>query len=208
MVRSCGFWASAITGQARRGAWCEALEEMQPDAVLIEGPPDANDLIPLAAHAEFEPPVAILVYLPDKPQHAAFYPFAEFSPEWQAMRFGLAHHLPVRFMDLPQAHQLGGPEIETEAAGEPHVDGLAEQPADGSVVHRVPVIRSEESSLVLAPADRIRRDPLKWLAEAAGYDDGERWWEHLVEHRRHEDENGKGNGIEAMKMCSPLSPKR
>ena len=87
-----------------------ALEEMQPDAVLIEGPPDANDLIPLAGRAEFEPPVAILVYLPDKPQHAAFYPFAEFSPEWQAIRFGLAHELPVRFIDLPQAHQLGGPE--------------------------------------------------------------------------------------------------
>ena len=30
----------------------------------------------------------------------------------------------------------------------------------------------------------IRRDPLRWVAEAAGYGDGERWWEHLVEQRQ------------------------
>ena len=29
-----------------------------------------------------------------------------------------------------------------------------------------------------------RHDPLGWLAEAAGYSDGERWWEHMVEQRR------------------------
>ena len=33
------------------------------------------------------------------------------------------------------------------------------------------------------PLARVQRDPLLWLAEAAGYDDGERWWEHLVESR-------------------------
>ena len=27
------------------------LEEMKPDVILIEGPPDANDLIPLAGRA-------------------------------------------------------------------------------------------------------------------------------------------------------------
>lgn len=30
----------------------------------------------------------------------------------------------------------------------------------------------------------IREDPLNWLARAAGQEDGERWWEQLVEHRR------------------------
>jgi hypothetical protein len=29
----------------------------------------------------------------------------------------------------------------------------------------------------------VRADPLGWLAEAAGYDDAERWWEDVVEHR-------------------------
>jgi hypothetical protein len=30
----------------------------------------------------------------------------------------------------------------------------------------------------------IRRDPLRWVAETAGYGDSERWWEHLVEQRQ------------------------
>jgi len=30
-------------------------------AVLIEGPPDANELLPLASNAGLEPPVALLV---------------------------------------------------------------------------------------------------------------------------------------------------
>src|SRR5262249_13518087 len=34
-------------------------------------------------------------------------PFAEFSPEWQAIRYALAHEVPVRFMDLPVAARLG-----------------------------------------------------------------------------------------------------
>ena len=63
-----------------------ALETMQPDIILVEGPPDADSLLHMATHAEMTPPVALLVYVPDNPQHAAFYPFAEFSPEWQAIR--------------------------------------------------------------------------------------------------------------------------
>ena len=53
-----------------------------------------------------KPPVALLVYPVDAPARAVFYPFAEFSPEWQAIRFALARGIPVRFMDLPQYHRL------------------------------------------------------------------------------------------------------
>ncbi|MES4888341.1 DUF5682 family protein, partial [Streptomyces sp. NPDC096012] len=35
----------------------------------------------------------------------------------------------------------------------------------------------------LAGGERVRVDPLAALAEAAGYDDPERWWEDVVEHR-------------------------
>jgi hypothetical protein len=31
--------------------------------------------------------------------------------------------------------------------------------------------------------DGVRHDPIGALAESAGYDDPERWWEDLVEHR-------------------------
>ena len=50
-----------------------------------------------------EPPVALLVYPPDAPQDAVYYPFAEFSPEWQALRYGLARGVTARFMDLPRS---------------------------------------------------------------------------------------------------------
>src|SRR5205814_3110337 len=87
----------------------EALEALQPDCLLVEGPPDASDVLPLLAHPDMQPPVALLVYRPDQPLRAAFYPFAVFSPEWQAIRYGLARGIPVRFMDLPQAHHLAEP---------------------------------------------------------------------------------------------------
>jgi hypothetical protein len=83
-----------------------ALAELEPDAVLIEGPPDGDGVIGLAASAAMRPPVALLVYAPDDPQRAVFYPFASFSPEWQAIRHALARDVPVRFIDLPVAQWI------------------------------------------------------------------------------------------------------
>ena len=131
-----------------------ALEKLRPDCVLVEGPPDADALIPLIVHAEMTPPVALLLYLPEEPQKAVYYPFAEFSPEWQAIQYALAHKIPVRFMDLEQKYQLS---VELP----PALDG--ETP----------------------PMENVGRfDPFAMIAEAAGYSDGERWWEHFVEQRR------------------------
>ena len=95
------------------------LEAIQPQVVLVEGPPDADELLGLAAHADMRPPVALLIYRPDEPKRAVFYPFAVFSPEWQAIRWALAHTVPVRFMDLPQRHRLA---LEAEAEDEPGDD--------------------------------------------------------------------------------------
>jgi hypothetical protein len=80
-----------------------ALEEMRPDAVLVEGPPDAAEVLPLLARSQTRPPVALLVYPPDAPQDAVFYPFAGFSPEWQALRYALQSGVTARFVDLPRS---------------------------------------------------------------------------------------------------------
>jgi hypothetical protein len=108
-----------VFGVRHHGPGCarslaQALAQLEPDAILIEGPPDALEVLPLAASAEMKPPVALLVYPVEAPGRAVFYPFAEFSPEWQAIRFGLQRGLPVRFMDLPQAHRLAEPEEKEE----------------------------------------------------------------------------------------------
>jgi Family of unknown function (DUF5682) len=131
----------------------QALESLRPDIVLVEGPPDADELIPLAVHKEMMPPVALLVYLPDQPLQAVYYPFAEFSPEWQAIQFALATKTPVQFMDLPQANQL--------TMNDTKMPGVKD-----------PAMRQGEPV-----------DPFHWIAEASGYTDGERWWEHFVEQR-------------------------
>src|SRR4249920_4162064 len=78
-----------------------ALEAAAPDVVLIEGPPEATGLIGLVADADLRPPVAILAYDPEVPARSSFYPFAEFSPEWQAMRYGVEHGIRTAFADLP-----------------------------------------------------------------------------------------------------------
>ncbi len=84
----------------------DALAELGPDIVLIEGPPEADGLVALAADRQMRPPVALLGYVPGEPKTAAFWPFAVFSPEWQAIRYALGAGVPVRFCDLPAAHQL------------------------------------------------------------------------------------------------------
>jgi hypothetical protein len=99
-----------------------ALRALEPDAVLIEGPPDADAIVPLAIDPAMTPPVAILIHAADRPGHAVFYPFADHSPEWQAMRFALERALPVRFIDLPQAVRLAAPAA--DAAGEPDAAAL------------------------------------------------------------------------------------
>jgi Family of unknown function (DUF5682) len=83
-----------------------ALAELEPDAVLVEGPPEANTSVALAADEGMRPPVALLVYAPHEPRRAVFYPFAAFSPEWQALRYALAHDVPFRFIDLAVTHWI------------------------------------------------------------------------------------------------------
>ncbi|MER7984030.1 DUF5682 family protein [Streptomyces noursei] len=153
-----------------------ALEQCAPRAVLIEGPPEADDLVALAAHPEMRPPVALLAHAVDDPGRAAFWPLAAFSPEWVALRWALAHDVPVRFVDLPAAHALALPDEDPHE--DPHEDpGAGTDQADGAD-------GADGAPAGAAAADVVRLDPLRALAEAAGHDDPERWWEDVVEHRR------------------------
>jgi hypothetical protein len=101
-----------------------ALESLAPDVVLVEGPPEADALLPLAAHEEMRPPVALFVYDPADPRRAVHYPFATFSPEWQAIRYAIGRGIPVRFCDLPQTHQFAPADVASaDSASAASVDG-------------------------------------------------------------------------------------
>jgi hypothetical protein len=159
----------------------QALESLKPDTILIEGPPEAEEMLSLAAHDEMKPPVALLLYKPDEPQCAVYYPFAVFSPEWQAIHYGLRRKIPIRFMDLPQTYQMAveKPPPAEGAEDDDEDEHEHEGEAEGADEKKV---SGDESAVV--PPEKLHRDPLAYIAEAAGYPDSERWWEHMVEQRR------------------------
>src|SRR6516164_9397550 len=84
----------------------KALDVLDPACVLVEGPPEGDELIQYIADPDLKPPVAMLLHAADETNLASFMPFAEFSPEWQALRWALEHKRPVRFMDMPAAISL------------------------------------------------------------------------------------------------------
>lgn len=192
-----------------------ALDAALPRVVLIEGPPEADALIPLAAEEDMRPPVALLAHAVDEPGRSAFWPLAEFSPEWVAIRWALEHDVPARFIDLPATHTLawgrdagdGGPADEVPGVGDSEAsdpagtgagpaatgEGPAATEADPTEAQAglagppgtdtPPAREGTAPDADAAPHDAVRIDPLGVLAEAAGYDDPERWWEDVVEHR-------------------------
>ncbi len=95
------------------------LEQVKPDIVLVEGPPEADGILQWVTDKELIPPVAILCFQPENPQQAVFYPFAEFSPEWQAILYARKNNIPVRFMDLPVAHKFAMDEENDKRTPEP-----------------------------------------------------------------------------------------
>lgn len=177
-----------------------ALEALAPDCVLVEGPPDAAGVLPLLAHEAMRPPVALLIYAADQPQRAVFYPFTDFSPEWQALTYALGREIPARFMDLPQAVQLGrepapaslpatdSPPHELPAAADsaqPHVGPTPASATPSPSEARGP--GGEDLSPSSVPSViNPSADPLAPLARAAGYSDDEveLWWEREIEQRR------------------------
>ena len=75
----------SIFGVRHHGPGCArslraALTHLEPDIVLVEGPPDAQAVLPLLLHEGMQPPVALLIYAPDQPRRAVYYPFTHFSP--------------------------------------------------------------------------------------------------------------------------------
>jgi len=128
---------------------CRALDALDPVCVLVEGPPEGDELIQYAADPDLKPPVAMLLHAADEASLASFMPFAEFSPEWQAVQWALKHRRPVRFIDWPAAVSLA-----QEKAAREHPENAH---------------------------PRTRVDALDLLASAAGYEDGETFWNGLIE---------------------------
>ncbi|WP_434339848.1 DUF5682 family protein [Motilimonas cestriensis] len=151
-----------------------ALDQLQPTRLLIEGPADCGQLLPLLAHQQMKPPVALLSYVVEQAESSIFYPFAEYSPEYQACLWAQQHQVPVEFIDLPIAVRLAQMQVELaplqadEALGE--ANDNTNQPEPNSEL-------DEDLSALL-------RDPIAALAHIGGYQDAEAWWNDLIEQNR------------------------
>jgi Family of unknown function (DUF5682) len=137
------------TGSARNVA--AALAQLQPDIVLIEAPVEFQGLMSWVGHDDLVPPVAVLGYNEAQPQEATFFPFAHFSPEWQAMLYANTRRIPLRLIDLPLAMTFG-----LSAQGTQSGATGTEQPV-------------------------VIRDPLQHLAQIDGFEDADAWWEYRME---------------------------
>lgn len=143
------------------------IREHKPRAVLIEGPDDFQSLLPHLLHAKCVPPVAIYTHFrlggktarADDERHAAYYPLAEYSPEWVALREGHAVGAELRFIDLDYASQE---HVEKAAAGQP-----------GAL--RIESLQAEQY---------FRRSTyLREVARRCGCRDHDELWDHLIEVR-------------------------
>lgn len=86
------------------------LDEVEPAAILIEGPCDFDPLIPLLCDARTRAPVAIVALRQietegegekRRKRATSYFPFCSHSPEFLALRHGAARGITTSFIDLP-----------------------------------------------------------------------------------------------------------
>lgn len=129
------------------------LQELRPTAILVEGPCDGTEQLPHLAHAQTQPPIAILSYTKARPIRSILCPLARYSPEWVALQWGLEHRLETRFIDLPSGVFLAEAFRPTKPDGIPHTPNAEQRP-----------------------------NLYTMMAQLEGEPDHETWWERRFEH--------------------------
>ena len=164
-----------------------ALDEIRPDAVLVELPADCAAVLPWVADDRLVPPVALLGYLPNDVSRAAFWPLADFSPEWQATRWAAARGVPLVPIDVPMSwaltggHRRGVPDDATldpigalaAASGEPDAERWWEDvvehrgdgaPAFAAIASAMAAVRGSEQT---SPSEMVREAHMRTAIRAA-----------------------------------------
>ena len=118
---------------------------------------------------DLRPPVALVLYDAKDIERASFYPFATFSPEYQAIDYAVRNGIEITPIDLPARHYLA----EKSQAVPPTLFQTEEPP---------PETPSRLPGKTLKQLNRqLRQDPLSLMAELAGYKDSESWWDATLE---------------------------
>lgn len=184
-----------------------ALNRLNPTKILIEGPSDCNELLPLLAHPQMKTPVALLAYASELPECHFYYPFAQYSPEYQACLWAVSHGVDVALIDLPTSVMLAGQiakleqliaqedvQEELKEALTPDLTQESTKDVDDHVInteseqgriesdleHNLHDIRKQE-------LERLRLDPIGMMGRLAGYKDGESFWNDVIEQSADDD---------------------
>lgn len=162
--REQGFHVFGIRHLSPAGAYhlLAFLDEVKPTAVLVEGPADASGFIQQLTSRGVVPPVAILAYTDQLPVRTLLYPFADYSPEYQAFQWASRHGAQASFIDLPSQNSLALYERRRRRDAVDEANAQAEQDY-AAYVHRQHSIYER-------------------LAELAEEPDYEAYWERHFEH--------------------------
>ena len=96
----------------------KVIETYRPSVVLIEGPENANELIPVMVHRDTQAPFAVYYSYYDKTgqlseekeHYKCYYPFLDYSPELAALRTADELGICASFMDLSYGNILAASE--------------------------------------------------------------------------------------------------
>lgn len=181
-----------------------AILERRPKVVFVEGPPEADELVPYVVDKKTKPPVALYsmyrddadvlglagVVSPAKDvpaRFSAWYPLLPYSPEYVALAAAKEVGAEVQFIDLPHHALISLRRAELQPAGSKEAEGddEAEGDEDGE---EEPVADEAPETTLDADWERHAAESSYYqrLAEAAGYRSWDEGWDALFEGaRRH-----------------------
>lgn len=168
----------------------KTIEDFQPAAVLVEGPDNANGLLPVMVHEETKAPFAIYYSYHDKTgkiagekeHYKCYYPFLTYSPELLAVKEADKRGIKAAFIDLPYGDILA-------ASGEGR--GLLKEEEKNNYNDDYLLTRNEYIKRLCEKA-RLRNFDEFWekYFELNGlYEDSATWFSHLLTYCRLAREN-------------------
>ncbi len=103
------------------------IEQVRPQAVMIEGPEDLTPLIPHLLDPRTRTPFAAYCTYVGRLRHGGYYPFCDYSPELVALRIGHACGARLSFVDLTYPEKVRAEKDERPGALGFEVESLLQE---------------------------------------------------------------------------------
>ncbi|MFB9327528.1 DUF5682 family protein [Paenibacillus aurantiacus] len=182
------------------------LDTVKPSVVLVEGPSDATDWIGQMTRSGVVPPIALMAYTENLPVRTLLYPFASYSPEYEAFRWAAANGASAAFIDLPSDISIPlydyrkavRQEAEDGTLGSAGLDGTANEPIGAD--RRGDASASGKSGVSRRDYYAKQHDLYERIASLGGEDDYESYWERHFEH----DERTDGYRLEIEELSRQM----